>query len=82
MPSEYDNSGALFKNAKKTEDRHPDYKGEATIGGKKFWLSSWLKVSKKTGRKFLSIAFKPSDAPPAESQECLPTEDNNQGVPF
>ena len=57
MPNDYDNSGALFKNQKKTEDKHPDYKGEATIGGKKFWLSSWLKVSKKSGHKFLSIAF-------------------------
>lgn len=59
MADKYDNnmSGALFKNDKKTEDRHPDYTGQCEINGRQFRISSWLRVGKKSGQKFMSLAF-------------------------
>ena len=53
-----DNSGALFKNDRKQTDKHPDYRGDITIGGRKFFLSAWLKKTSK-GSTFMSLAVKP-----------------------
>jgi hypothetical protein len=33
------NSGALFRNDKKQGPSHPDYRGDVTIDGQKFWVS-------------------------------------------
>jgi hypothetical protein len=56
-----DNSGTLFKNDKKTSEKHPDYKGSAMINGEEFWMSAWLKVGKNSV-KFMSFAFEPKDS--------------------
>lgn len=55
------NSGVLFRNEKNGNDRAPDYKGSAEIGGEQYWISGWLKISgpasRNPGSKFLSLAF-------------------------
>jgi len=58
--AEYDNTnrGVLFKNDKKEEEKHPDYRGNINIGGKEFWLDAWIKKS-KAGVKFMSLSVKP-----------------------
>jgi Protein of unknown function (DUF1194) len=42
-------SGALFKNDKKEKPSHPDYRGDAMIKGRKFWVSAWIKTPEKSG---------------------------------
>jgi uncharacterized protein (DUF736 family) len=76
--SDYDNtnSGALFKNARKVKDTHPDYNGQINVGGTEYWLSAWLKKSKK-GETYMSLSIKaktesakpPRTAPPEEKFE-------------
>jgi hypothetical protein len=58
--TQYDNTnrGVLFKNGDKQTDNHPDYRGDIDINGQKFWLSAWIKESKK-GNKFMSLSVKP-----------------------
>lgn len=58
----YPNSGALFKNDRKTDPKHPDYKGDLDVDGRKFWLSAWLKQGKKG--TFMSLSVKPKDDQP------------------
>jgi len=62
--------GALFKNDKKEKPSHPDYKGDVTIHGKKFWISAWLKPSEKTGKKYMSLAFRRAE----EEQDTAPAK--------
>lgn len=50
------NSGAIFKNAKKTNEKQPDYKGTVNVNGKEMEISLWLKESQK-GVKYFSAAF-------------------------
>ena len=57
-----DNSGVLFKNDKKENEKHPDYKGNIMVDGNKYWLSAWIKEG-KTG-KFMGLAVSPRDAQP------------------
>jgi len=50
------NSGAIFKNDKKTSDKAPDYKGKVNVNGKEMEVSMWIKESQK-GVKYFSASF-------------------------
>ena len=54
-----DMSGALFKNLQREKDTHPDYRGDITINGQKYWLSAWIKEGRKC--KYMSLAAKPAE---------------------
>ena len=71
-------SGVLFKNDRKDSDRHPDYKGTATINGSEFRLSAWVKEA-RTGGKFLSLAFTQKDAAKTTTR---PAPKQVGGAPF
>lgn len=49
-----DMSGVLFKNDRKDKPNHPDYRGDVTINGVTYSLSSWIKTGQKG--KFMSLA--------------------------
>lgn len=48
-------SGSLFRNDKKESDKHPDYKGDALIDGKEFWVSAWINEGKNG--KYMSLKY-------------------------
>lgn len=45
MTQQYDNEmrGIIGKNDRKTDDRHPDIKGQCEILGVQYWISGWKK---------------------------------------
>lgn len=53
----YDNTnrGVLFKNDRKEEDRHPDYKGKINANGQDFELAAWIRED-RNGRKYMSLS--------------------------
>jgi uncharacterized protein (DUF736 family) len=53
--SNYDNtnSGVLFKNDKKGNEKAPDYKGKVNIEGKEKDIAGWIREGKSG--KFISI---------------------------
>lgn len=55
-----ENSGSLFKNDKNTEDKHPNARGSALIGGVEYWVSAWTKKD-KNGNPWQSLAFSKKD---------------------
>ena len=50
------NTGAIFKNDKKTNEKQPDYRGKVNVNGKDMEGSLWVKES-KTGTKYFSASF-------------------------
>jgi len=79
--TEYDNSGALFKNDRKEQERHPDMKGNATIDGVPYWISGWTKTGQRG--KFLSLSFQKKDsAPVAAKKEVTLEVDIDDDIPW
>jgi len=83
---EYDNTnrGALFRNADKdpNDEKERDYSGTLDVEGTEYWLSGWVRTSKKSGKKYLSLSIKPKVEKPAESEKKSPTEDLDDRIPF
>lgn len=81
--SDYDNTntGALFKNDKKSTERHPDYKGTANIEGTEYWVSAWIKVS-KNGQKFMSFSYTPKEEQAPKPQASQADDIDDSDIPF
>ena len=85
---QYDNtnSGALFKNAKEKETQ-PDYRGTINVNGTDFWLSAWIKASKK-GDKYMSLSVQPKEGqtaktpPPSGKAIASVPADFQDDIPF
>ena len=82
---EYDNtnSGALFKNDKKGNDKAPDYAGKINVDGKDLRLAAWIKEGKSG--KFMSLKVsefteKKEVKPAAKSSGSF--EDLDSDLPF
>ena len=77
----------LAKNQRKTQDKHPDYTGQANIDGKEVWISGWIKEGKEggkmAGQKFFSLSFQSKDARTAAAPSKPATASNSADeVPF
>jgi hypothetical protein len=67
--AEFDNTnrGSLFKNDKKTEEKHPDMSGSINIDGTEYWISGWKKQS-KAGTGFISLSVRTKEQTRQSSQ--------------
>ena len=73
------NSGAIFKNDKKTSANQPDYKGKVNVNGKEMEVALWVKQGKNGS--FFSAAFsEPYVAP--EKMERVPVSNDIDDLPF
>ena len=70
--SDYDNtnSGVLFKNEKRRDDRDPNYTGSVNVNGVEFYLNAWIKES-KAGCKYMSLSVKPKPEAVPERQPAM-----------
>ena len=80
------NSGAIFKNSKKTSEKSPDYKGTVNVNGKDMEISLWLKESQK-GTKYFSASFqeqfkKDSETKTYPNQTKYTPKIEDDGLPF
>ena len=70
----FDNSGSLFVNDRKATEKQPDYKGSITIGGQKYWLSGWLRLTdKKDGSGKIQFISLQADAAEVKKTGGFPT---------
>jgi len=79
MTKQYDNTGILFRDDRKSSNKERDYRGELTIAGVGYWVSGWIKQGKKG--KFLSLTIKPKDAPAIDKSKPL-ADERGDTIPF
>jgi hypothetical protein len=73
------NTGAIFKNDKKTSDKPPDYKGKVNVNGKEMEVALWIKEGK--AGKFFSASF--NEPYVASTEERRPVGDEmDDSLPF
>jgi len=69
------NTGAIFKNDKKTSQNQPDYRGKVNVNGKEMEIALWVKTS-SAGNTYFSASFsEPYVAPqtqPVVANDDLP----------
>ncbi len=66
------NTGAIFRNEKKTEETHSDYNGTAKIAEKEYWVNAWVNTS-KAGKKYMQIKF-------VHKEKASPTEQKGENI--
>jgi uncharacterized protein (DUF736 family) len=69
------NSGALFKNDKKANEKAPDYKGKCVVDGVEKEVAAWVKEA-KNGNKYLSLQFSEPYKKPDNKGKYEPKEDD------
>lgn len=77
-------SGSLFKNDRKEQANHPDYRGDCLIDGVAYWASGWIKTTQR-GDKFLSMAYTrkaDKDQPSAAPSRPTPSLGDDEDLPF
>jgi hypothetical protein len=80
--TQYDNNnrGSIWGNDRKTEDKHPDFRGQAEVGGVKYWVSAWKrKPDANPKAPSLSFSFQVMDEEPVETKEQVVSDDQ---IPF
>lgn len=79
--------GALFRVMKKEKPSHPDFKGEASLGGIKYRLAGWNRRSKE-GANYVSLAFTviaPTEPPyhaPKSAYPVVKKPDPEEDIPL
>jgi hypothetical protein len=80
-----DNSGSLFKNDRRGDnERAPNAKGKAMVGGVMYWVSAWTK-DRPNGEKYQSLSFEvmqPMGDQGQQQQQQRPTANKPVGANF
>lgn len=84
MANEYDNTntGSLFINHKKEDEKHADRQGSINIDGVDYWLNGWVKIIQKgdrKGEKMLSLTVKRKDNQGGSSGGSRQQSSSNRG---
>ncbi len=83
-----ENTGALFSNANKKTDNHPDYTGSAKVNGEMMSISAWINTAKSSGKQYMRLKFdeyKPVDKKVqqgAYTYESSSTSASENEIPF
>lgn len=82
---DYDNNnrGALWKNDKRTTEKHPQLRGSAEINGVEYWVSAW--TSNEGGKKpLVSLSFQVKDQMPTAAAPVVVADevDFDDDLPF
>ena len=74
-----DNRGALWTNAKKSADKHPDYTGSITVAGVDYWLSMWVSQNRTSDKSpVMTLTVKPKQASGATPVSTQPVSAHNE----
>ena len=73
------NRGAIWGNARKEQESHPDFTGSMNIDGKEYWVNAW-KRKPDAGPKApaLSFSVRPKDAQQSGQQSYADVKGKNR----
>jgi uncharacterized protein (DUF736 family) len=76
--------GVLFKNNQKGNAKAPMYRGSCVINNVDMNISAWIKESKKSGDKFMSLKFESKTAAPPKRAPVMDETpfDDDKDLPF
>ena len=76
------NRGAVWKNDRKTTEKHPDFKGSMNVEGVEYWLSGWLRAPGANPKSpSLRLSVQPKDKPAAQPAS-RPKDEFSDDIPF
>lgn len=70
--------GALFKNDRKTSEKHPDYRGTCKLGGKTYTVAGWLREGRDGKPRWMSLRIET----PRPQRDREPEPDDFGDAPF
>ena len=77
-----ENTGALFSNANKKTDNHPDYTGSAKVNGEMMSISAWINTAKSSGKQYMRLKFDEYKPKTEATMEYTTTSSDSAEVPF
>lgn len=66
------NTGVIFRNEKKTDDKHPDYKGSLNVENSAYDIACWVNTS-KDGKKYFSVKLSETRIKDVPAEQKNPT---------
>lgn len=79
--SKYDNSGGLWKNDDRRNEKDPSHKGQATIDGVEYWVSAWVNRESEGRRPVVSLRFTSKESQKQSRAEHAASEFDD-GIPY
>lgn len=82
------NEVAIWANDRKNKPTDPDFKGNATIDGKEFWVSAWKRSEDANERapilkaKLTAKEMPQDQATYTQAKPADPVETTNSAIPF
>lgn len=76
-----DNSGSMFKNNRKENEKHADMTGDIMVDGKLYWLNGWRKID-KNGNPWYSCSVRPKEARQGQSSQQQGRSVPDDEIPF
>ena len=81
--SDYTNSGILFPNDKRGNEKAPDYTGKLNVGGTEYRLAAWINTGEKGKYMSLKVSELEPKAEPAPAEKSKPpVDDLDDLIPF
>lgn len=74
------NSGALFKNDRRTNDKQPNLRGSINVDGVEYWVSAWTRTiggGPRAGEKMISMALQAKEDQPTNTKTSQPANSGN-----
>lgn len=68
-----ENTGAIFKNERKQEDKHPDYRGQINVNGQVKDIALWMRKS-EGGKPYFSVMLTEPYKAPVKDASDEPTD--------
>jgi hypothetical protein len=79
------NRGSIWKNERKSTDKHPDFTGSLNVDGKEYWVSAWKRrdgAHPKAPALSFSIQKKDGVKPIKQMNRNSRSSDMNDEIPF